>query len=356
MDTQDSNDESESNRITYAIARKLSSLSNHELSLLLDKGGAITSGIGGTSQRPTVDNTPIFAKRVPLSELELQHMHSTANIFDLPLYCQYGIGSPGFGAWRELAAHVMASNWAALKECPNFPRLYHWRILSKSQATSLNMDEWGNEENYLKYWNNSPALRKRLESINNASSEIVLFLEYRPETLSSWLKTKLSSDENTMQDALNFVDKSLNATNTFMSDRGFIHFDAHFDNILTDGKKLYFSDFGLAMSNQFDLSAKEIEFFNIHINNYDRNHASLYLVHSVITNLFGKENWRQKLKAYLQDAKMDMPKPCAQVINKHGRTAQTMDEFLQELKQSPSTTIYPTKALALTALVTDSII
>lgn len=356
MDKQDPQNNSKTSQKVDLISNKLSSLNNNELSNLINNANTTHSGIGGKSQRLTIDGIPIFIKRVPLSEIELQARHSTANIFALPLYCQYGIGSPGFSAWRELSSHTMANNWAASQQCPNFPLLYHWRIFPKLETTSLNVDEWGDMETYLKYWDNSPALRKRVEGINNSACEIVLFLEYVPETLSSWLGTKLKADENTMQQALNFVEKNLDATNIFMSEQGFIHFDAHFDNILTDGKKLYFSDFGLAMSNQFDLSAKELEFFNIHINNYDRNHASLYLVHSVITNLFGKENWRQKLKAYLQGAKMNMPKPCAQVIDKHGRTAQAMDEFLQELKQSPSTTIYPTKALALTALVTDSII
>ena len=39
-----------------------------------------------------------------------------------------------------------------------------------------------------------------------------------------------------------------------MRDRGLIHFDAHFDNILTDGHRLYFSDFGLAVSSRFELA------------------------------------------------------------------------------------------------------
>ncbi len=70
-------------------------------------------GIGGTSLQIEIDNTPVFVKKVPLTDLELQpeNYMSTANIFNLPMCYQYGIGSTGFGAWRELAAHVMITNW-----------------------------------------------------------------------------------------------------------------------------------------------------------------------------------------------------------------------------------------------------
>ncbi|WP_406418196.1 hypothetical protein [Streptomyces sp. NBC_01614] len=35
---------------------------------------------------------------------------STANVLRLPAYFHHGIGSPGFGAWRELAVHTMTTN------------------------------------------------------------------------------------------------------------------------------------------------------------------------------------------------------------------------------------------------------
>ena len=42
-----------------------------------------------------VDGVAVFAKRIPLTDLELAHPHSTANLFELPVYCQYGVGGPG---------------------------------------------------------------------------------------------------------------------------------------------------------------------------------------------------------------------------------------------------------------------
>ena len=44
-------------------------------------------GIGGTSLQIEIDNTPVFVKKVPLTDLELQpeNYMSTANIFNLPM-------------------------------------------------------------------------------------------------------------------------------------------------------------------------------------------------------------------------------------------------------------------------------
>ena len=55
-------------------------------------------GIGGKSALISIDDTPVFVKKVPLTDLEQlpQHFMSTANIFDLPLSYQYGVGSAGF--------------------------------------------------------------------------------------------------------------------------------------------------------------------------------------------------------------------------------------------------------------------
>lgn len=36
--------------------------------------------------------------------------HTTANLFGVPNRCHYGVrGSPGFGAWRELAANQIVT-------------------------------------------------------------------------------------------------------------------------------------------------------------------------------------------------------------------------------------------------------
>ncbi|MBL8676828.1 MAG: hypothetical protein JNJ47_05335, partial [Alphaproteobacteria bacterium] len=126
------------NRImTYrTIASKLESLSNQELSELLEKAEPVYSGMGGTSVLLKIDRVSIFAKKIPLTDIEMlpENIMSTANLFNLPLYYQYGIGSAGFGAWRELSAHIMSTGWVLRDECPNFPLMYHWRILPDSMS------------------------------------------------------------------------------------------------------------------------------------------------------------------------------------------------------------------------------
>jgi hypothetical protein len=98
------------------------------LELVLD-GEVLGAGIGGTRSLVVLDDTPLFVKRVPLTDLEglPANVGSTANLFDLPMGCNYGVGSPSFGVWREVAANVMATSWVASGSCGSFPMLHHWR-------------------------------------------------------------------------------------------------------------------------------------------------------------------------------------------------------------------------------------
>lgn len=79
------------------VSESLARLSDGRLSELLDGGTVLGSGIGGTSVLVRVGETQIFVKRVPLTELERQpeHQRSTANLFGLPVWCQYG-------GWRSV--------------------------------------------------------------------------------------------------------------------------------------------------------------------------------------------------------------------------------------------------------------
>ena len=85
------------------ISTKLTSSSDQHLKSLLEKATFNHSGIGGKSAYLTIDEVNIFVKKIPLTDLERveENVMSTANLFNLPPYYQYGIGSVGFGAWRE---------------------------------------------------------------------------------------------------------------------------------------------------------------------------------------------------------------------------------------------------------------
>lgn len=252
MDLQKSPTESaylsnHSTRITqYSnVGTCLACLSNERLKQILIDGKPMHEGIGGKSALIYIDEIPVFVKTIPLTDLEQlpQNFGSTANLFNLPLCYQYGVGSAGFGAWRELATHVMTTNWVITSECENFPIMYHWRILP-NDPSELNVEEWGDIKKYCQYWENSSAIRQRVKSLNKAAAHITLFLEYIPQNLYEWLPAQISKGGDTAALAITLVDKHLKATNTYMNTHGLMHFDAHFKNILTDGKLLYFSDFG----------------------------------------------------------------------------------------------------------------
>lgn len=327
------------------ISTSLACLSNEKLKQILADSKPMHEGIGGKSALISIDDTPVFVKKVPLTDLEQlpQHFMSTANLFNLPLGYQYGVGSAGFGAWRELATHIMTTNWVITGECANFPIMYHWRILP-SHPGDININYWGDIEKYCQYWENSDVIRKRVEDLNKASAHIALFLEYIPHNLHEWLPAQIAKGNNAAESAVTFVDEHLKATNRYMNTHGLMHFDAHFKNILTDGERLYFSDFGLALSSKFDLIPEEIEFLKQH-QSYDQACAAVNLLHCVITSLFDKEHWEIRLREYLAGELSKAPPAINTIINRYAPMALLMDEFFQKLQKESKSTPYPTTQL-----------
>jgi hypothetical protein len=328
---------------TYThISTKLTGLSDATISELINKATPMHAGIGGSSALLTLDDTPIFVKKIPLTDLEQQPGHhlSTANLFDLPLFYQYGVGSGGFGAWRELVAHIMTTNWVISGDCLNFPILYHWRILPTPKPKSMDAKQTESLERDVKYWENSPAIRNRLEAKHEACAHIVLFLEYIPQTLHQWLGEKLKIGGNIAETAILLVDRELKLTSNFMNEHGLIHFDAHFENVLTDGKLIYFSDFGLALSSQFDLTKEEINFLNVH-HTYDRCATIVNLLHCVITHLFGKDRWEIRLKEYINREHEILSSSLDATLRQYASIALVMDEFYQKLQKESKSTPYP---------------
>lgn len=300
-------------------------------------------GIGGKSALISIDDTPVFVKKVPLTDLEQldQNFMSTANLFDLPLGYQYGVGSAGFGAWRELTTHIMTTNWVITGECANFPIMYHWRILPSSPG-DININYWGDIEKYCQYWENSAVIRQRIEDLNKASAHIALFLEYVPQNLHDWLSAQITKGGDNAETAVVFVDEQLKATKKHMNACGLMHFDAHFENILTDGKQLYLSDFGLALSSKFDLTPAETEFLKQH-QSYDQACGAVNLLHCVITSLFGKEHWEIRLREYLTGELSKAPPVINTIINRYAPIALFMDEFFQKLQKENKSTPYPAR-------------
>jgi len=337
------------NRLTLygALSKQLALMNDADLSAIIDNAGGTDSSIGGTTTTIKINGTNVFVKKIPLTDLERlpSNTMSTANIFDLPVYYHYGIGSAGFGAWRELAIHTMSTEWILTGECPYFPLTYHWRIMPASKLEPMNAEQLKELDERVEYWNGSSAIRRRLEAIHDASAHIVIFSEHIPQTLNSWLSTQLSQDTNTATLSIHLVEKNLHTITNFMNTHGLIHCDAHFDNILTDGHNLYFADFGLALSTQFKLSHAEYTFFNDHYQ-YDICYTLTHLLYCMITNLFGKDAWEATLQKYVPSEESVVTEPIALIIKRYAPLAFAMNEFNQKLQKESKTTPYPGNVLA----------
>ncbi|HXL94155.1 MAG TPA: hypothetical protein VN969_34920 [Streptosporangiaceae bacterium] len=134
------------------VSTTLALYSDRALREVVEAAAPAGSGIGGRSALLEVAGTRVFVKRVPLTDLERQpeNSRSTANMFALPGFFHYGIGSPGFGAWRELAVHAMTTNWMLAGNYEAFPQMYHWRILPDSQPSLP--EELADVERAVAYW------------------------------------------------------------------------------------------------------------------------------------------------------------------------------------------------------------
>jgi hypothetical protein len=333
-----------------AASTALALRSDRALTELVDEAVPLGSGIGGKSALLEIDGTPVFVKRVPLTSLERapENVRSTANLFDLPMFCQYGIGGPGFGAWRELAAHTMTTNWVLAGDHEGFPLMYHWRVLPDSTPLPA---ELADVERAVAYWGGGAQVRHRIEALQQSSASVALFLEYIPQNLHQWLGEQLAIGGEAAERACVMVERGLSTTTSFMNSRGLLHFDAHFGNILTDGRHLYFADYGLALSSRFQLSPGEADFFDRH-QTYDRCYTASYLVHWLVTAVYGYEREDryalvractegQRPAEVPSEVPGGVPKAAAAIIARHAPLALVMWDFLDELQHRSRRAPYP---------------
>lgn len=330
------------------ISTGLRGLTVQKLLGILKDAQPVHTGIGGTSVLLNFCGHPVFVKKIPLTDLERspEHRLSTANIFGLPEVCHYGIGSPGFSAWRELRSHIISTDWVLSRKCPNFAMLYHWRVLPTEQSAPLSIEPRKTLDEYVSFWHDSEAVRARVEAIDSAKASIFLFMEYVPTTLYDWLGQKLDAaksggavESDSADAAIEFAERNLMDTAAFMSSQNFIHFDAHFGNILTDGSRVYFSDFGLALSTNFELTEVEKNFLKLNVN-YDRVSVAGNLVHRAVSGFFGREQWQKTLLEYMDGSRGALNLKSENVLERYSQISILMDRFYGELKSS-SNAKYP---------------
>ncbi|WP_354384521.1 protein kinase family protein [Streptomyces sp. PvR034] len=333
-----------------AVSTSLGLYGDHELRELVDTAAPLGAGIGGTSALLEVDGTPVFVKRLPLTDLERrpENVRSTANLFGLPAFCHPGLGvpgSPGWGAWRELAVHTMTTNWVLAQDHEGFPLMYHWRVLPHhGQALPA---ELADVERTVAYWGGGARVRHRIEALRDSSASVALFLEYIPRNLHDWLGVQVKADEESAERACAMVVRELEAGTSFMNARGLLHLDGHFQNVLTDGERLFFTDYGLALSSRFDLSKEEVEFFAEH-QSYDRCYTVTHLVQWLVTALYGYE--RDERVAFVRacargEPPRGVPSRIAAILTRHAPVAAVMTDYYRAFRFESRRTPYPSEAL-----------
>ncbi|MFE0175983.1 protein kinase family protein [Streptomyces sp. NPDC059002] len=332
------------------VSTRLALLSDHRLGEVLAAAAPLGSGIGGRSAELDVGGTRVFVKRVPLTDTELrpENVRSTANVFGLPTFYQYGVGSAGFGAWRELAVHTMTTNWVLGDAYAGFPLMYHWRILPDSPPEGFT-DEFGGLEGAVAHWEGSAAVRERLEAIGRSSFSLVLFLEYFPYTLAGWLSDRAAAgtgNGDASPSPYRWVEEELARGSAFMRSRGLVHFDAHFANVLTDGRLLCFTDFGLALSSGFDLSADEAEFLAHHLA-YDHCSTARFLVnHHLLDGVRGGRDRDAFLHDWVAGRRpAAVPPDIAAIIDRHARPALVLNSFYRRLLTESKRTPFPAREI-----------
>lgn len=235
-------------KISTALAR----LGDDALRGLLD--GESEARGWGYVQKIEIDGDPVFVKAIPLTDLEHDHPNSTRNHYRLPTYYQYGVGSAGFGAWRELAAHAKTTTWVLDGVHGAFPLTYHVRIVPRAgllaPSTSQGVDD------YVRRWNSSQAVARYLADRADGAYAALIFLEWLPTSIWDWLTANPEDIERTVRELCD--------TATFLRERGIVHFDAHFNNAMTDGERCYLVDFGLVLDSSFDLTDRERTFLERH--------------------------------------------------------------------------------------------
>lgn len=233
----------------FSINTHLSLMSNKALELLLSK--AKLSAGWGQNGIVEIEGRRVFVKIIPVTDLEVSNAYSTKNLYRIPTWYNYGVGSAGFGAFRELAAHVKTTNWVRSGQFAAFPLLHHHRIITsdKRNKSIPELDE------YVAYWNGSKSVERYMLDRSASKQHLLLFLECLTP-LSDWVAKNPSKIAAMLPKALKSID--------FLYNNGLIHFDAHIDNWLTDGRNLYLSDFGLVLDREFELTESEKKSFEKH--------------------------------------------------------------------------------------------
>jgi hypothetical protein len=149
------------------------------------------------------------------------------------------------------------------------------------------------------------------------------------------------------------VERRLRTDIAFMNARGLLHFDAHFRNILTDGRRLYFADFGLATSPRFEVSTDERDFLARHAS-HDACYAVRELLNWIVANVVGiaapdtggpveRYDYIRRCAAGARPA--GAPEPVAELISRYAPVVAILNDFYWNLFGESRETPYPAQEI-----------
>ena len=313
------------------ISDIISGMTKDDVVRCLDSNAHCTKGIGGETGVLQIENNQVFYKKIALTSVELEsnNRFSTRNLHKLPLYYQYGVGSTGFGAWRELESWRQGQE-ISISRVRCFPRLYGFKIIEETPKSTLTTEEQKKIDDDCKYWNNSTEIKNRLEALLLSKSYLLIFIEYLPSNLYDWLGEKMNSGLEEGMKACSFVSNAIPQITLALSQANFNHFDAHFWNILTDGKQLFVGDQGLALLEDFEIGSAERSFLKQH-KSYDEACLRLNLVHAIVSHHSGKDHWIRFIE---NEGKGFDPGPYQEVLSPHLKLARIMHRFFTSLKKN----------------------
>jgi hypothetical protein len=326
----------------------LSGLDDGELAGSLRTASEVGTGIGGRTLRLLVSGTTVFVKAVSLTAMETRahNMRSTANLFGLPPYCQYNVGSPGINAWRELEALERTTRWVLDGDAAGFPLLYHWRLLPGEPPPPE--PEHTDPDAAVAYWHGAQGVTRRLAAIRASTSALLLFLEHQPHQLDTWLRDRLDAGGTDAAEAMEMVDDTLLAPVVWMNQQGLFHFDTHLANLLTDGQQVLVADFGLATARDFALDDDERRFLDRH-RLHDPAYTVTKFVNFLVTELTGITDVRVRDAFIAEHASGRSPgglPPTAEaIVHRYAPVAQIINAVYWQLFTERRDIEFPTSEL-----------
>lgn len=309
---------------------------------LVASATGVRQGIGSTSGAVTVDGEQVFVKVMPLSDVEQAAPGSTANLFGMPPWCQWGVQSAGFGVWRDLAAHELVSALVRDGVSTSFPLLLGSATIARQPQPVTVADEqrWVGE---VDFHHGAPEVRERLAALHTASASKVFFLEHHEVTVLDWLRGAEPGAR-----AVAMLADRLPLAVEAMHEAGVWHYDLHLNNVMTDGLDVFITDYGLATGPAFELDAAESRFVR---ETRDYDHA--YLLSEVVKVLagqhLGEADWQPRNAWVSEVARDPSLAPAGTVgdfIARHAAVSIVIFDFFAALYGGDLRTPFPTEALA----------